>query len=332
MEKYKNIKIYLFLIIFIIAIILIFLMFLQHSNKINYIEKMDNSCKINFNNWWGEADKKSFEIFEYIFLNVVNSTKYDSIEIYSVFGELPDTKEPNKLYIQYSGEPFINDLSFFDINFVPEKSENKNIIIFPYFYYYCLTLNTDLNYLLTRRKLDYDNHKKSKFCIFSVSNGSCEERNQFFSSLTNKYKKVDSCGKIFNNIIPPDGGFASDAYFDFISGYKFMICFENTSRDNYFTEKLLNAYYNKTIPIYWGCSNVENYINMDSILYLKPNFTNEDVCNLINEIILLDNNDELYQKKYENVFFKNGELPDEFNINKIREKVDMKLLYNYIIK
>jgi hypothetical protein len=322
-------NLYNFLTLILFVIVLIYACILLYNlNKQYYIEKMDNSNKINFNNWWGEVDENCHKIFEYLFLNVVESKKYDSIEIYSVFGELPDIKEPNKLYIQYSGEPFFYDESFFDINFIPKKSENKNIIIFPFSYYYSLVKNNDLNYLLTCRNLNNDNHKKSKFCIFSVSNGTCEERNQFFLTLTNKYKKVDSCGKIFNNINPPDGSFMSDAYHNFISGYKFMICFENTSQDNYFTEKLLNAYYNYTIPRYWGCSNIENYINMDSILYLKSNFTNEDVDNLINEIILLDNNDELYQKKYENIFFKNGELPDEFNIDKIREKVDMKLLHN----
>jgi hypothetical protein len=148
------------------------------------IEKMDNSNKINFNNWWGEVDENRNKIFEYLFLNVIESKKYDSIEIYSVFGELPNIKEPNKLYIQFSGEPFFYDESFFDINFIPKKSENKKIIIFPFSYYYSLVINNDLNYLLTRRNLNYDNHKKSKFCIFSVSNSLCKERNQFFLSLT----------------------------------------------------------------------------------------------------------------------------------------------------
>jgi len=50
----------------------------------------------------------------------------------------------------------------------------------------------------------------------------------------------------------------------------FIICFENECKKNYFTEKLINAYYNKTIPIYWECSNIDHYINVDSILYLKP--------------------------------------------------------------
>ena len=39
-----------------------------------------------------------------------------------------------------------------------------------------------------------------------------------------------------------------------------MICFENTSKPNYFTEKLVNAYYSGSIPIYWGDPNISKYI------------------------------------------------------------------------
>jgi hypothetical protein len=104
-----------------------------------------------------------------------------------------------------------------------------------------------------------------------------------------------------------------------------MICFENKSQPNYFTEKLINAYYNNTIPIYWGCPNIGDYINMSSILYLKPDFTDQDVTNLMNEIIYLDTNPTAYKSKYDSIFFKNGILPDEFNIIKIQEKINTTL-------
>jgi hypothetical protein len=61
---------------------------------------------------------------------------------------------------------------------------------------------------------------------------------------------------------------------------------------------------------------------MDSILYLKDDFTEDDVDRLIDEIKILDNNDELYKNKYESIFFKDGQLPDEFNFDKIKEKIN----------
>ena len=41
--------------------------------------------------------------------------------------------------------------------------------------------------------------------------------------------------------------------------YVFTIAIENTSHDHYFTEKIINPFVYNTIPLYWGCSTVENY-------------------------------------------------------------------------
>ena len=37
----------------------------------------------------------------------------------------------------------------------------------------------------------------------------------------------------------------------------FSICVENSSNRGYHTEKVIDAFLSKTIPIYWGCSNLE---------------------------------------------------------------------------
>jgi hypothetical protein len=272
--------------------------------------------KLNFHSWWGDIHINSINIFKKIFENQIDN--YDSIEIYSVFGDPPRYKDPKKLYVHYSGESFYNNISNFDIVLGPSHDfDYNNIIIFPYAYFHILHGGMDINKLLNKRHLN-ESLMNKEFCLFVVSNPSCEQRNNFFSILS-KYKKIDSCGKVFYNC--PDN-FNNKNYFEAISNYKFMICFENYSKPNYFTEKLINAYYNNTIPIYWGCPNIEDYVNINSILYLKPDFNDNDVNNLINEIILLDNNNELYKKKYENIFFKNSIIPDEFNIDKIKLKIN----------
>jgi hypothetical protein len=224
----------------------------------------------------------------------------------------------NRLNIQYSGESNYFDPSLFDINFIPTSKIDNNIIIFPHAYWYILHSNLDIYKLLLKRTMD---EKNKKFCLFAVSNGNCNERNELFNKL-NEYKKVDSCGKFMNNMnqsCPQNHD--SPEYYDFISNYKFMICFENSSVPNYFTEKLINAYYNGTIPIYWGCKNIEDYVDMDSILYLKPDYSETDMNNLINKIIYLDNNNDAYKNMYERGFFKNNKIPDEFDISKIKIKV-----------
>jgi len=51
--------------------------------------------------------------------------------------------------------------------------------------------------------------------------------------------------------------------------YQYSICVENTSRRGYFTEKITDCILNKTIPIYWGCSNIEEFYNPDGILRVQ---------------------------------------------------------------
>ena len=48
---------------------------------------------------------------------------------------------------------------------------------------------------------------------------------------------------------------------------KFTISLENSEINNYFSEKLLDCFETKTIPLYWGCPNVSSYFNMDGILH-----------------------------------------------------------------
>jgi len=277
-------------------------------------ENMTNK-KVELINWWGNHDN-SQQIFDNLFEDFQN--RYDKIKIYSVFHNPNIVKKDNELIIQYSGENYYKDPSLFDINFIPTDNLNSNVIVFTHAYFHILNMNLNIQKLLNKRIY---NNSKTNFCLFAVSNGSCKERNDMFTELS-KYKRVDSCGKFMNNMKEScPGNHESQEYFDFISKYKFMICFENTSQPNYFTEKLINAYYYGSIPIYWGCSNLRDYVNMDSLLYLPKDYSENQRVELIEKIKFLDNNDDAYRKMYEQCFFKNGELPDEFNIEKIKEKI-----------
>ena len=46
----------------------------------------------------------------------------------------------------------------------------------------------------------------------------------------------------------------------------FGVAIENVSHRGWFTEKILDCFLLRTIPIYWGCSNIENYFNIEGIL------------------------------------------------------------------
>jgi hypothetical protein len=126
-----------------------------------------------------------------------------------------------------------------------------------------------------------------------VSNGQCKTRNQIFSFL-NSYKKVDSYGKYENNmneiISYP---YWSEEFIHFMGQYKFIICFENTKKGTYITEKIVNPYLARTIHIYWGTHHVKNLFNNESFLFLE-NESDDSYITLLNKIIELDQNDEKY--------------------------------------
>jgi len=71
----------------------------------------------------------------------------------------------------------------------------------------------------------------------------------------------------------------------------FHIAIENTQNKGYFTEKLIDAFLTKTIPLYWGCPNINEFFNSNGII----TFNNED------ELIDIINNlsPEYYESKME---------------------------------
>ncbi len=49
----------------------------------------------------------------------------------------------------------------------------------------------------------------------------------------------------------------------------FGVAIENTSHRGYFTEKILDCFLLKTIPIYWGCSNIVSKFDPDGIIVVN---------------------------------------------------------------
>ena len=160
---------------------------------------------------------------------------------------------------------------------------------------------------------------KKKFCCFIVSNPNCLIRNKFYELLS-EYKKIDSLGKYKNNCdILKNISRGSNDYYNIISEYKFIICFENLLKSYYIDEKIYNAFKSNTIPIYWGDPNVTDifnekaFINVDNISCFTKT---------IELITLLDNNDELYNNYFNHKPVIDPEIHDkrvDNSINKIYE-------------
>ena len=56
---------------------------------------------------------------------------------------------------------------------------------------------------------------------------------------------------------------------------------ENTETPFYYSEKILDCFLSGTIPIYYGCPNIEKFFNTDGIIIFN---TKEELINIINNI------------------------------------------------
>jgi hypothetical protein len=128
---------------------------------------------------------------------------------------------------------------------------------------------------------------KTKFCNFIYSNEWAKERIVFFELLS-KYKKVDSGGRVKNNL-----GFQVDDKLSFILPYKFTLAFENSSYPGYVTEKLIEPMFSNSIPIYLGNPRVSEEFNPRSFINCHEH---DDWQSMIERIIEIDQDDSLYRK------------------------------------
>jgi hypothetical protein len=57
--------------------------------------------------------------------------------------------------------------------------------------------------------------------------------------------------------------------------YQYSLVIENNRTANYFTEKLIDCLMTKTIPIYWGCTNIEKWFDTTGWIILETTDVNE---------------------------------------------------------
>jgi alpha(1,3/1,4) fucosyltransferase len=159
----------------------------------------------------------------------------------------------------------------------------------------------------TVRRTIADYNPEKKFCSFVVKNPGCQMRNSMFRELS-KYKQVDAGGPLFNNIgyVLPGGEQSVSSKLKFLNEYKFNICFENSSWPGYCTEKLFEALYAKTIPIYWGSCTAAMDFNRKAFLNWHD-FLDMDL--LIERIKRLDEDEDEYLEMFLQPMFPDNTVP-----------------------
>ncbi len=148
------------------------------------------------------------------------------------------------------------------------KAQSVNDTTAPY------TLKTDSLYTLKKPSHHFkENHPnlcavvnnesdplKRGFASFVASNPNAPIRNAFYDAL-NAIEPVTGGGSVRNTL-----GYNVKNKSEFLSQYKFNLCFENTQGYGYVTEKIIDAYFSHTIPIYWGSPSVAKDFNPKSFV------------------------------------------------------------------
>jgi len=145
-----------------------------------------------------------------------------------------------------------------------------------------------------RKQLSSEEYLKKIDCFSLVSNGKSEYRNNFLNKL-NKLIHVENYGKLYRN--RENSIIQNSCWYDprlngFISNYKFIFCFENTSKIGYHTEKIMHGFKNNVIPIYWGDPAIKLIFNSNA--YINVNELGIDKA--LEKIKLLSNDYEEYNK------------------------------------
>ena len=113
----------------------------------------------------------------------------------------------------------------------------------------------------------------------------------FFKKIVASDLKIDLFGRNFNYV---------EDKWDAIAPYRYSIAYENYSGDHYWTEKLADVLICETMPIYYGCQNVERYFPRESIVTIKPDDKHvvEKIKEIVNSSAREDNIEAIRESKY----------------------------------
>lgn len=204
---------------------------------------------------------------------------------FSCWGEA-NVKWTRCLRIYFSGERFYPDFNMCDYAVgLTNIGTSDRFFRFPHYVFYNGVLR---KYENMQPDADAFRLVNREFCSAVVTD---PYRSPIFFDIFNRlseYKPVASGGG-WNNTV---GGPVPDKL-EFIKNYKFNIAFENIIADNYVTEKIVEAFAARTVPIYWGSSSVKREFGEGSYINILDFDTIDRAIDYIKKV---DNDDELYMQ------------------------------------
>lgn len=214
--------------------------------------------------------------------------------------------------IMIEGENFIPDYNLVDYSICqyPVQYLDRNC----YFPCGIEALTSGNSYLLQLQKKNrnYPNsilNEKEYFASFIVGHDSRGDiRGDFFKELC-KRKRVESAGSYLNNM--PNGetvDWLDGSKIEFQKKCRFSLCFESADEPGFITEKIVEAFYCDTIPIYYGSSNIKEIFNPKAFIDVAD-FPTFDAA--IDKILEIENDTEKYLEMLRQPIFNDPIFPEK---------------------
>lgn len=188
--------------------------------------------------------------------------------------------------ILLTGENHPSDINHFDYCLTHDLQETDRCHYLPY-WLFSLLFYPGRRALLTSPRtpltLEQLREQKRDFCAFVSYNAAAKKRVRFVRHLM-QHRRVSCGGPLFNNV----GGPVKDKV-GFLSKHLFSIAYENESAPGYQTEKIVDAFVARSIPLYWGNPHVADIFNPKAFIN-AADFRTED--ELVEHILKLSEDEE----------------------------------------
>lgn len=278
---------------------------------INRVETKRKTVKIKFVGYWPGFKPQDNIVYRILlkYFEVEVSDNPDYI-ICSMFGNEYEYCNYPQVRVMCVGENYVPDYNIVDysISRYPISYYDRNFYLIG-----CADNCEGKNWFeLENRDRNYTENflaKKEYFANFIASHDSEDNiRGDFFKQLS-KYKRVESIGSYLNNMEDARVvSFQDDSKTEFQRKCKFTLCFESTAHDGFITEKISDAFYADTIPVYFGSSNITEIFNEKAFVLCKGR---DDFQRTIDQIIELDNDDNKYLQMLREPIFVNPNYPSD---------------------
>ena len=210
--------------------------------------------------------------------------------------------------IMYSGENMIPDFNLIDYAICPypirfgDRNFQLPACVWPRSHWMALP-EKDRNYTMDFVR------EKTYFANFITGHESENNiRGDFFKKLS-EYKRVEAPGSYLNNM--PNGeqvNWLNESKTEFQRKCKFTLCFESTLHYGFVTEKIMDAFYADTIPVYYGSPTVADIFNKEAFINVADYESFDAAIERIRE---LDQDDEKYLKMLRQPIFVDPEYPQK---------------------